>query len=150
MKRLILIAALSIVSLSAFAQFPLGASKDEIKNYFDQNVSYANIQEFKTVNGGEALNFTKVRVVGDYTFYFNDRDTCVSYVETYDKNQTDEVIWRFDRKFCRLADNTWGSEDESFNITMIKNPKKGANFISIVYKPVVNTDLKPGSSLASN
>lgn len=150
MKRLILIAVLSIASLSAFAQFPLGASKDQIKNYFDQNVSYANIQEFKTAKGGEALNFTKVRIVGDYTFYFNDQDVCTSYVETYDKDQTDEVIWRFDRKFCRLASNIWAAEDESFNITMIKNPKKGANYISIVYRPVVNADLKPGSSLASN
>jgi hypothetical protein len=150
MKRFILIAALSIVSLSAFAQFPLGASKGEIKNYFDQNVSYANIQEYKTKNGGEAVNFTKVRVVGDYTFYFNDQDVCISYVETYDKNQTDEVIWRFDRKFCRLASDVWGSEDESFNVTMVKNPKKGANFISIVYSPVVSADLKPGSALASN
>jgi len=150
MKRLILIAVLSIVSLSAFAQFPLGASKDEVKSYFDQNVSYANIQEYKTKDGSDALNFTKVRIVGDYTFYFNDQDVCTSYVETYDKNQTDEVIWRFDRKFCRLASNTWGAEDESFNVTMIKNPKKGSNYISIVYSPIVKTDVQPGSTLAAN
>ena len=149
MKRLILLVALSVASLSAFAQFPLGASKADIKAYFGQNVSYANVQEYKT-KGGEALNFTKVRIVGDYTFYFNDQDVCTSYVETYDKNETDEVIWRFDRKFCRLASNIWGAEDESFNVTMIQNPKKGANFIAIVYRPVVKTDLQQGTALASN
>src|SRR3569623_599194 len=134
MKRLILFAALSIVSLSEFAQFPLGASKQEIKNYFGQYVSYANVQEYKTGNdGGEAVNFTKVRVVGDYTFYFNDKDECISYVETYDKKDADEVIWRFDRKFCRLASNIWAAEDESFNATLLMNPRKGANYISIVY-----------------
>jgi hypothetical protein len=150
MKRLVLVAILSIVSLSAFAQFPLGASKDEIKSFFDENVSYANIQEYKTKDGGDALNFAKVRIVGDYTFYFNDQDVCTSYIETYDKDQTDEVIWRFDRKFCRLTSNTWGAEDESFSVTMIKNPKKGANYISIVYSPVVKPDDQPASALASN
>lgn len=149
MKRLILFAALSIVSLSAFAQFPLGASKEEIKDYFGQHVSYANVQEYKT-KSGEALNFTKVRVVGDYTFNFNEKDECISYVETYDKKDVDEVVWRFDRKFCRLASNIWGAEDESFNVTLVENPKKGANYISIVYRPVVKTDLQQGTTLAAN
>ncbi len=150
MKRLVLIAALILASVSAFAQFPLGASKDEIKTYFGQHVSYANVQEYKTAKGGEALNFTKVRVVGDYTFYFNDQDVCTSYIETYDKNDTEDVIWRLDRKFCRLSTEVWGSEDETFNVTLITKPKKGANFISIVYKaaPAVNTT--NGTVLAAN
>jgi len=152
MKRLILFIALSVLSLSAFAQFPLGASKEEIRTYFGQNVSYANVQEFTTTGGTEALTFTKVRVVGDYTFYFNEEGACVSYVETYDKKDMDEVIWRFDRKFCRLANSTWGDEESSFNVTLIANPKKGANFISIVYKPAppVTNMNNNGTVLASN
>lgn len=147
MKRLILLIALSVLSVSAFAQFPLGATKEEIKTYFGENVSYANVQEFKTANGTEALCFTKVRVIGDYTFLFNFEGVCTSYVETYDKKDMNEVVWRFDRKFCRLGTTIWSDEDNTYNVTMVANPKKGANFISITYKPVAPAAT---STLASN
>ena len=147
MKRLILLITLSVLSVSAFAQFPLGATKEEIKSYFGENVSYANVQEFKTANGSEALCFTKVRIIGDYTFLFNFDGVCTSYVETYDKKDMSEVVWRFDRKFCRLGTTIWGDEDNSYNVTLVANPKKGANFISIIYKPVTPAST---NTLASN
>jgi hypothetical protein len=148
MKQLILIIALSIMSVSAFAQFPLGASKENIATYFSANVPYASAQEFKTKKGEDALCFTKMRVIGDYTFYFNEEGACASYTETYDQKQIDEIIWRFDRKFCRVSETEWTDEDGNFKMTLVLHPKKGANFISVVYKPVQKT--VPGTALASN
>jgi hypothetical protein len=136
-----------------FAQFPLGASKQEIIDYFGQNISYAGVQEYKTSNGTDALNFTKIRVVGDYTFYFNDNDECTSYVETYDKKDVNEVIWRFDRKLCRINATNWSDEDNTFSVTLLDHPKKGANFIAIVYRPAVTVDMQQNSTtttLAAN
>ena len=149
MKQLIIIAALSIMSFSAFAQFPLGASKENISTYFSANVAYASAQEFKTKNGVEAICFTKIRVIGDYTFYFNDQGECASYTETYDQKQLDEIIWRFDRKFCRVSATEWTDEDGSFKISLILHPKKGANYVSLEYKPVERTNF-PTNTLASN
>ena len=148
MKQLIIIALFSTLSFSAFAQFPLGANKENITSYFAVNVQYASAQEFKTKNGEEALCFTKVRVVGDYTFFFNEEQVCTSYTETYDTKQINDVIWRFDRKFCRISDTEWTDEDGSFKITLVLHPKKGANFISVVYKPVEKPEM--GTTLASN
>jgi|GEM_PF-743756 len=149
MKRLTLIIIFSIFSVAAFAQFPLGASKENITEYFAGNVQYSSFQEFRTKNGMEALNYTKTRVVGDYTFYFNNEGTCSIYAETYDKQQLEEIIWRMDRKFCRLSANEWSDEDNSFHIILNLKPAKGANYVSITYKPVEQPAVS-GSTLAAN
>ncbi|MFI5160435.1 MAG: hypothetical protein ACHQHN_04120 [Sphingobacteriales bacterium] len=147
MKHLIIIALFSTLSFSAFAQFPLGANKENITTYFAVNVQYASAQEYKTKTG-EALCFTKVRVVGDYTFQFNDEQVCTSYTETYGTKQINDVIWRMDRKFCRISGTEWTDEDGNFKITLVLHPKKGANFISVVYKPVEKPEM--GTTLAAN
>jgi hypothetical protein len=147
MKQLIIIALFSTLSFSAFAQFPLGANEDNITSYFAVNVQYASAQEYKTKTG-EALCFTKVRVVGDYTFFFNDEQVCTSYTETYDAKQINDVIWRFDRKFCRTSETEWTDEDGNFKIKLVRHPKKGANFISVIYKPVEKPEM--GIRLAAN
>ncbi|MGZ3751799.1 MAG: hypothetical protein ACXVAU_11015, partial [Mucilaginibacter sp.] len=85
MKHLVLFLVFAAISVSAFAQFPLGSDRNEIKAYFDKNVSYASVGEFKTDDGTDALCFTKVKVVGDYTFYFDNNGLCTSYVVTYDE-----------------------------------------------------------------
>jgi len=149
MKRLTLIIIFSIFSVAAFAQFPLGASKENITSYFAGNVQYASFQEFKTKNGNEALNYTKTRVLGDYTFYFNQDGNCEAYTETYDKQQMDELIWRMDRKFCRISATEWSDEDNSFHLTLNLKPRKGANYVSITYKPVEQPAVS-GSTLAAN
>lgn len=149
MKRLILIFIFSVFSVAAFAQFPLGASKDNITSYFAGNVQYASFQEFKTKNGNEALNYTKTRVLGDYTFYFNEDGNCNCYSETYDQKQLDEIIWRMDRKFCRLSATEWSDEDNSFHLILNLHPRKGANFVSITYKPVEQPVVST-STLAAN
>ncbi len=148
MKQLIIIALFSALSFPAFAQFPLGANKENITLYFALNVQYASAQEFKTNNGEEALCFTKVRVVGDYTFFFNKEEVCTSYTETYDTNQINDVMWRLDRKFCRISDTEWTDEDGNFKITLLLHPKKGANFISVIYKQVQKPEM--GTTLVSN
>src|SRR5579862_8822370 len=86
-KRLMLLVPLALCSFIASAQFPLKATKYEIRRYFDKNVSYTNQLEFKTQEGIDGLYFRKVRVVGDYTFYFNQTGECDSYIETYDKKE---------------------------------------------------------------
>ncbi len=148
MKQLVIIALFSTLSFSAFAQFPLGADKEEIASYFAVNVPYASAQEFKTQNGEKALCFTKVRVVGDYTFYFNEKEVCTSYTVTYDAGQVNDIIWRFDRKFCLTSATEWIDEDGNFKITLVLHPQKGANYVSVLYKPIEKQGM--GTKLASN
>jgi hypothetical protein len=150
MKQLIIIIALAISSTSAFAQFPLGSDVSKIKAYFAENVSYASAQEFKTEDGTKGVVFTKVKVVGDYTFYFDYAGICTSYIVTYDKAEMANLTQRFDSQFCRTQSAEWTSEDNTFNATIVP-PGKGENFFSIVYKPVqtLNT-LQNGNTLAAN
>ena len=143
MKQLIILLFLITTSASAFAQFPLGSTAGQIKAYFGDNVQYASLQEFKTKDDVKAICFTKVRVVGDYTFYFDDYGKCSSYVVTYDLKDEDDVIHRFDNQFCRMEAAEWEALDKTFNVTLA--PKKaGANYFSIVYKP------RPDGMMAAN
>jgi len=148
MKQLLLIASLVICSISAFAQFPLGSDRAKIKAYFAANVPYATVQEFKTGNGNTALCFTKVKVVGDYTFYFDYAGLCSSYIVTYDKSELADVTKRFDNQFCHVKNTKWESEDSTFDVIMVP-PKKGENFFSIVYQPLRSFTF-PSNSFASN
>jgi hypothetical protein len=148
MKNLILILVLTVSSVAAFAQFPLGADSGTIKAYFAQNVPYASAQDFKAEDGAKAICFTKVRVLGDYTFYFDNNEICTSYIVTYDKHELGDVTGRFDGKFCKVCPARWVSEDGSYEVTLI--PSKGAeNYFSIVYKPIHPSELLP-LTLASN
>jgi hypothetical protein len=121
-------------SSMAFAQFPLGASKENISEYFESSVQYASFQHFRTKDGNDALCYTKTSVLGDYTFYFDKDGLCNTYTETYDKRQLDDIIWRMDRRFCRLSAREWLDEDNSFRVALNLHPSKGANFVSITYK----------------
>lgn len=134
MKNLTLSGILLAYSLSSLAQFPLGATKESIADYFETTVQYAFFQQFKTKDGQEALCYTKTGVLGDYTFYFNAEGTCNIYTETYDKHQLEDIIWRMDRRFCRLAAREWSDDDGLFRVTLNLHPSKGANFVSITYK----------------
>lgn len=136
MKQLTLIVVLSLFSAVAFAQFPLGASKENITAYFADNVQYASFQQFKTESGKDAFCYTKTRFLGDYTFYFNPDGTCNTFIETYDRDLLDQITWRYDRKFCRTSLTEWVDEDHSVRITLVLHPKKGANYVSFTYKYV--------------
>jgi hypothetical protein len=148
MKNLSLFLILTLSSVVAFAQFPLGADSRAIKAYFDQNVPYASVQDFNAEDGARAVCFTKVRVLGDYTFYFDNNDKCTSYIVTYNKEVLGDVTKRFDGKFCKLHPTKWVSEDSTYDVTLI--PSKGAeNYFSIVYKPIHLSELL-SLTLASN
>jgi hypothetical protein len=134
MKQLIRIIVLSVLSVKTFAQFPLGASKENIIAYFADNIQFASFQEFKTTSGSDAFCYTKTRVLGDYTFYFNQDGTCNTYTETFDRKQLDELIWRYDRKFCRISAGEWRDECNAVRITLFLHPKKGANYLSLTYR----------------
>src|ERR1700712_203451 len=134
MKRLILFLTLTIISLSAFAQFPLGSKLKDIKAYFNQNIAYASVQKFKTQDGVNAVCFTKVRVLGDYTFYFDKAGNCTSYVVTYDQRELKEVSTRFDIEFSRTQQTKWEDPDKTYDITLLP-AKSGENYFSIVYEP---------------
>ena len=148
MKRSIILLFLVICSVSAFAQFPLGSTKNDIKAYFDQNVSYSRVDEFKVDNSTNAICFTKTKVVGDYTFFFDFTGLCTSYIVTYDKNELPALEKRFDNQFCRVQKNEWEAEDGTFDATLMR-PKNGENYFSIIYKPVIG-DILPANTLASN
>jgi hypothetical protein len=150
MKYIFLFLVCINLSFTASAQFPLGSSRDRIMDYFADNVQYASLQLFKADNGTDALCFYKVRVVGDYTFYFNHDGLCTSYIETYDEKEMPAVIYRFDRRFCRISANKWTGENNAFEIT-IQYPKYGENFFSIVYRPLIPSHFDTTiNSLASN
>ena len=99
-------------------------------------------------NGDDAICFTKVKVVGDYTFYFDKKGECSSYVVTYDKAEWRTLAHRFDNKFCRMGDTKWIAEDGTFDVSVIL-PQPGENFFSILYKPLAPTVLQ-SNTLASN
>jgi hypothetical protein len=141
MKRLNLITVLLFFSASAFAQFPLGASEGDIADYFAGNVQYASFQQFKADNGNDAFCYTKTRILGDYTFYFDHDGICKTYIETFDRKQLDELTWRYDRKFCRVSACEWLDEDHAVHITLSLHPKKGANYISLTYSPAAFTPI---------
>jgi len=147
MKRLTLFLLLATFSLSAFAQFPLGGNLKEIRKYFDQNISYAEMQKFKTEDGVSGVCFTKVRVVGDYTFYFDRQGNCSSYIVTYDKRELGDVLNRFDAAFVRVYETKWEDADKTYDISL-ELPKKGTNYFSIIYKPKAESMLT--NTLASN
>jgi len=128
-----------------FAQFPLGAVKENISGYFESSVQYASFQNFRTKEGNEGLCYTKTGMLGDYTFYFDKDGVCNTYTETYDKRQLDDIIWRMDRMFCRLAAREWRDEDNSFRVTLNLHPSKGANFVSITYKLIEETKVSAGT-----
>lgn len=119
-----------------------------IKSYFAENIQYASFQEFKPEGAGTAICFTKVKVVGDYTFYFDYNGLCTSYVVTYDRKELPELTQRFDNKFCKLYTTKWVSEDSTFDVTLLP-PKAGENYFSIVYKPLPS-DTFQANTLAAN
>jgi outer membrane lipoprotein-sorting protein len=133
------------ISSMAFAQFPLGANQENISQYFESAIQYSSYQHFKTKEGSEAMCYTKTRVLGDYTFYFDKDGLCNTYTETYDKQQLDDVVWRMDRRFCRLSANEWSDEDGSFHVTLNLHPSKGANFVSITYKLMDDVKINAGT-----
>ena len=147
MKQLIILFLFSTLSLSAFAQFPLGSKMTGIKAYFAENIPYASIQEFKTKEGVDAVCFTKVKVIGDYTFYFDNNGNCSSYVVTYDVNELSDLKTRFDAKFCRMQETRWEDADNAFDVTLLL-PKEGENYFSIVYKTKATNIVS--NSFASN
>jgi hypothetical protein len=148
MKRLTLFLFLATFSLSAFAQFPLGNNLKEIKAYFAQNIPYATIQKFKTEDGKSAVCFTKVRVVGDYTFYFDNDGKCSSYVVTYDDRELRNVTIRFNAEFCRTQEARWVDVDDTYDVTLVL-PKHGENYFSVFYKPKM-TSVLTNNTYASN
>ena len=147
MKKIALLSLLITLSVSAFAQFPLGSNVQKIKAYFAQNIPYASAQTFKAEKG-DAICFTKVRVVGDYTFYFDYNGICTEYVVTYDRKDMKDLVTRFDGQFCKLQNTKWISEEGSFAVTLVP-PGNGENFFSIVYKPTVATNFRE-NALATN
>ena len=148
MKHLLLSLFLLTFSVTAFAQFPLGSNKGEIKSFFAENIQYASVQEFNTDNGTPALCFTKSWALGDYTFYFDSFGVCTSYVVTYDKKELAETIQRFDTEFCRLQATKWADEDNTFEMTL-QAPLGSQNYFSIVYKPQL-PGIAANNTFASN
>ena len=145
MKQLILIFFMAMYTATAFAQFPLGSDKVKIKKYFDKNISYTYVQEFKTDSGTQAMCFTKVGVVGDYTFYFNNDGLCMSYEVTYDKKELTALEERFDNEFRKVFPTKWVSADNTFEITLLPH-KRGANYFCIVYKPALAVTAETNSA----
>jgi hypothetical protein len=145
MKNLSTLLILLEFSSVAFAQFPLGAGKENIGQYFESYVQYAGFQQFRTKDSIEAVCYTKTGTLGDYTFYFDKKGLCNTYTETYDKGQLDDIIWRMDRMFCRIAAREWRDEDDSFRVTLNLHPSKGANFVSIAYKLIEETKVTAGT-----
>jgi hypothetical protein len=148
MKQLYLILFLVTSTFSAFAQFPLGSDMGRIKTYFAENISYASVQEFKLANGTKGICFTKVKVVGDYTFYFDHYGKCSYYVVTYDEKELGDLIHRFDGRFCREYSTKWIAEDSTFDITLVPT-KPGENYFSIIYRPLSPVVLSPDAFAAN-
>ena len=149
MKRLSILLLAIAFSAPVFAQFPLGSNASEIKTYFAVNIPYSSLQEYKTLTEGDVLCFTKTRVVGDYTFYFNKSGSCTSYIVTYDAKELNNVIKRFDNKFCKLHDAEWESEEGDYTVA-ITPPNPGANYFSVTYKPLPGIVSYQYNTLASN
>jgi len=148
MKTLPILLLFVTLSLTAAAQFPLGSTMPKIKAYFYKNVPYSAVQEFKTDDGDVAICFTKVKVVGDFTFYFDHNGICTSYVETYGRRDLNEVESLLDHKYCRLDATRWISEEGKFD-AVISLPTIGANYFSVTYtsKPLLSV---VGNTLVTN
>lgn len=140
MKRLPILLLFALLSLSAAAQFPLGGTMPKIKAYFSQNVPYSFVQEFKADNGDTAICYTKVRIIGDFTFYFDHNGVCRSYVVTYGKGDLHDVESMLDHKYCRMEATRWISEEGKF-VVVVLPPVIGANYFSVIYTsdPVINS-----------
>jgi hypothetical protein len=151
MKGLPMLLLLTILSVSAFAQFPLGSTMPKVKAYFYRNVPYSFVQEFKAENGDTAICFTKVKVLGDFTFYFDHNGVCTYYVVTYGKQEQPEVVHLLDHKYCKTESAKWISEEGKFDVILLP-PTPGANYFSIVYKsdPSVSIQESTLNTLATN
>ena len=148
MKRLPILFLILALSLSVHAQFPLGSTASKIKAYFASNITYSSLQEYKTPSGN-VLCFTKARVVGDYTFYFDLSGVCISYEVTYDKQDLNDVTYRFDNKFCKLCDTGWESEEGIYKVTLVP-PQQGSNYFTVIYKPMPDPTTYRNNTLAAN
>ena len=140
MKNVPVLLLFIILSVPAFAQFPLGSTMPKIKAYFDQHVPYSFIQEFRAENGDTAICFTKSKAIGDFTFYFDHNDICKSYRVTYGKEDLREVKAMLDHKYCHLQATRWISEEGKFDVDVLP-PAAGANYFSVVYTtdPLLNS-----------
>ena len=132
MKSLPIILLLVILSVSAFAQFPLGSTMPKIKSYFSKNVPYSFVQEFRAENGDTAICFTKSKAIGDFTFYFDHNGICKFYVVTYGKGDLHEVESMLDHKYCHIGTTRWVSEEGKFDVD-VQPPATGANYFSVIY-----------------
>lgn len=148
MKSLPILLLLIVLSVTASAQFPLGSTIPKIKAYFDKNIPYASVQEFSAEPGDTAICFTKVKVVGDFTFYFDHDGLCTSYIVTYDKQDQDELVYMLDHNYCHLENTKWASEEGKFDAVLLP-AAKAANYVSIVYKPKAMPNYMQ-NTLASN
>ena len=135
MKQLVIFFFFTAFSFTASAQFPLGSDANTIKAYFDKNIPYLSAQDFKTVDGTNAVCYRKFKEIGDYSFYFDGKGQCFTYTVTYDKNELRDLEKRFDFKFVRIYPTRWTAQDNSFDVTLVP-PKPGDNFFSIIYKPL--------------
>ncbi|MBS1525765.1 MAG: hypothetical protein JST19_08960 [Bacteroidetes bacterium] len=150
MKHLFLFLFLATASLSAFAQFPLGSNESDIRAYFDKNVPYAQAIDFTTKQGINGICFSKVKVIGDYTFYFDENGNCDYYVITYDVADLQGVVKRLDSEYCVMKETSWESEDKTCDIALVM-PKGAENYFSVIYfKPVAPGQTSPLNRLASN
>lgn len=132
MKRLPILLFFVTLSLTAAAQFPLGSTMPKIKAYFNEHVPYSFVQEFRAENGDTAICFTKSKVIGDFTFYFDHNGICRSYVVTYGKEDLHKVESILDYKYCHLEGTRWISEEGKFDVDVIP-PATGANYFSVIY-----------------
>ena len=132
MKRLPILLLFIILSLTAAAQFPLGSTMPKIKTYFSEHIPYSFVQEFRAENGDTAICFTKSRVIGDFTFYFDHNGICRSYVVTYGKEDLRKVEAILDDKYCHLEGKRWISEEGKFDVDVLP-PATGSNYFSVTY-----------------
>ena len=132
MKALPILLLFVITSLSAAAQFPLGSTMPKIKNYFNDHVPYSFVQEFRADNGDTAICFTKTKIIGDFTFYFDHDGICRYYVVTYGMGDLHKVESLLDNKYCHLEATHWISEEGKFDVNVLP-PETGANYFSVIY-----------------
>ena len=149
MKRLPILFLFLALSLSAAAQFPLGSTKLKITTYFGEHVPYSFVQEFSTENG-DAICFTKSKLIGDFTFYFDNSGICRSYIVTYGKEDFDNVEHLLDSRYCRLEQTRWLSEEGKFDVNILP-PAAGANYFSVIYTtdPLIS-DIGNNALLSTN
>jgi hypothetical protein len=149
MKSLPILLLFVILSLTAAAQFPLGSTMPKIKTYFSEHIPYSFVQEFRAENGDTAICFTKSRMIGDFTFYFDHNGICTSYVVTYDRKDFHEIQSLLDHKYCHLETARWISEEGRFDVD-VKPPVTGANYFSVTYTTDSLISSKYDNTLVSN